>query len=150
MINSLKFIVSIQLLFFLSGCESSMKTVEFLNASGQRVQISVEGIQLYHGNSGPQTLTGIVQPNGIQSCSAISSKPAIITFPVKVSWKSDSEVDYSSREIQVIDGLEPNKTKIYEAGTIVVGIDRKMQPRIFFVSGRGSNSSENYRILNEN
>jgi hypothetical protein len=134
-------------LFTLTACESTLKTVEFINASGERVQISVEGISLYDKSRGPQTLTANVPPKGIQRYSAVSWGPAIINFPLTVSWKPESSDAYLKLDFGEIGGLQPTKNKIYDAGTIVIGIDQTMKPRVFFVPGRGSNSAKHYEML---
>jgi hypothetical protein len=136
---------------FIPSCfsKSNMKTVEFINASPDRVRIEVQGIQLYREGGGPQTFSGYPKPGGIQSMSAVTSTSPKIEYPVKILWKSDGQTNFQEKNFYGIGGLSPGQTKIYEGGTFVAGIDKESKPRLFFVRGIGVNSERHYELLDK-
>ena len=139
--------------------KSTKREVVLINSSSEPVEIKVQGITLFEIDNIPQIIQsgGYIETGREYKDAAIGYTHTVIEYPVKVMWKLENQKDFQEKDFYEIEGLfdsyqikeeeiphhlfsegthqnPRHKIKI-SRGSIVVGINKALEPKVFYLRG---------------
>lgn len=119
--------------------KSTKREVSFINSSSEPVEIKVQGISLYEAGGRSRIIQsgGYIETGGEYKEAAMGYTYSVIEYPIKVMWRFKNRKGFQERDFYEIDGLFPGEIRI-SRGSIVVGINKALEPKGFYVKNRSS------------